>query len=179
MKSFPWQILLDWYEKNGKHNFPWRQYEVVENLWYRVWLAEILLQQTQADRVIPFYNNILWKYPTIHSLGMASYEEFFPYYQWLGYYSRARNLLKTAKIISKEYSGIFPKDKKILKKLPGIGEYTARAILAFGYNEPILAWDTNLETIFSRYYTWAKNIKLSELEKDTIEWDFQDLINWS
>lgn len=177
MKSFPWQILLDWYEKNGKHNFPWRQYEVIENLWYRVWLAEILLQQTQADRVIPFYNNILWKYPTIHSLGMASYEEFFPYYQWLGYYSRARNLLKTAKIISKEYSGIFPKDKKILKKLPGIGEYTARAILAFGYNEPILAWDTNLETIFSRYYRWAKNIKLSEVEKDMIEWEFQNFIS--
>lgn len=177
MKSFPWQILLDWYEQNGKHDFPWRQYESNDNIGYRVWLAEILLQQTQADRVVSFYDKILWKYPTIHTLAAASYDEFFPYYQWLGYYSRARNLLKTAKIISEEYKGIFPKDKEILKKLPGIWEYTARAILAFGYNEPILAWDTNLETIFSRYHKGAKNIKLTEEEKEEIERDFQKFIS--
>jgi hypothetical protein len=119
---------------------------------------------------------MLEKYPTIQDLSRASYEEFFPYYQWLGYYSRARNLLKTAKIITDEYDGVFPRDKSLLKKLPGVGEYTARAILAFGYTEPILAWDTNLETIFSRYYNWDKQIKLTESEKEEIEEDFRNFV---
>lgn len=101
-KNFPWQILLDWYEKNGKHDFPWRKYD--QNNEYHVWLAEILLQQTQADRVVPFYTRMLERYPTIHTLARADYDEFFPYYQGLGYYSRARNLLKTAKIVSEEYN---------------------------------------------------------------------------
>lgn len=177
MKSFPWQLLLDWYKQNGRHDFPWRQYNTGNTSGYRVWLAEILLQQTQADRVVPFYTKILERYPTIERLADASYDEFFPYYQWLGYYSRARNLLKTANIVSSEYIGIFPRDKQQLKKLPGIGEYTARAILAFGYGEALLAWDTNLETIFSRYYKWAKNIKLNENEKNKIERDFQDFVS--
>lgn len=176
MKNFPWQILLDWFDKNGKHTFPWRQYDHTDGIGYRVWLAEILLQQTQADRVVPFYERILSTYPTIHTLANASYDEFFPLYQWLGYYSRARNLLKTAKIVSEEYDWIFPRDKKLLRKLPGVGEYTARAILAFGYTEPVLAWDTNLETIFSRYYKGSKAIKLSEDEKNEIEKDFQNFI---
>lgn len=173
-KRFQWEILLDWYTIHGKHDFPWRQY--IQHNEYHVWLAEILLQQTQADRVVPFYNRILERYPTVHELARTEYEEFFPYYHGLGYYSRARNLLKTAKIVSEEYEWIFPRDKQKLRKLPGIGEYTARAILAFGYGEPLLAWDTNLETIFSRYYKWAKNIKLSQDEKDEIEEDFRDFI---
>lgn len=174
MKSFPWQLLLNWYKIYWRHDFPWRQYDAYDTSGYRVWLAEILLQQTQADRVVSFYERILGKYPTIGDLAKASYDEFFPHYQWLGYYSRARNLLKTANIINGEYEWIFPKNKQKLKKLPGVGEYTARAILAFGYGDPFLAWDTNLETIFSRYYKWGKNIKLSEEEKNEIEKDFQD-----
>ena len=81
MKSFPWQLLLDWYSTNGRHDFPWRQYDTGDTTGYRVWLAEILLQQTQADRVVPFYERILDKYPTLESLADASYDEFFPYYQ--------------------------------------------------------------------------------------------------
>jgi endonuclease III len=142
-----------------------------------VWLAEVLLQQTQADRVVPFYERILGRYPTIKDLADSTYDEFFLYYQGLGYYSRARNLLKTANIVSRDHAWVFPMDKKELKKLPGVGEYTARAILAFGYGEPVLAWDTNLETIFSRYYRWAKNIKLTEDEKNEIERDFQNFVS--
>ena len=177
MQSFPWQLLLDWYSENGRHDFPWRQYDTSDTTGYRVWLAEILLQQTQADRVVPFYEKILSKYPTIEHLARASYDEFFPYYQWLGYYSRARNLLKTANIISTEYAWVFPRDKQKLKKLPGVGEYTARAILAFGYGDTFLAWDTNLETIFSRYYHGSKTSKLTEDEKNEIERDFQDFVS--
>jgi A/G-specific adenine glycosylase len=81
MKSFPWQLLIDWYRQYGRHDFPWRQYDTGDTTGYRVWLAEILLQQTQADRVVPFYERILGRYPTIESLADASYDEFFPYYQ--------------------------------------------------------------------------------------------------
>ncbi len=81
MKSFPWQLLLDWYREYGRHDFPWRQYADSDTSGYRVWLAEILLQQTQADRVVPFYEKILSKYPTIEHLARADYDEFFPYYQ--------------------------------------------------------------------------------------------------
>lgn len=176
MKSFAWQILLDWFDKNGKHDFPWRQYETNKSDCYKIWLAEILLQQTQADRVVSFYNRILEKFPTIHDLAQSTYEEFFPFYQWLGYYSRARNLIKTAKIITQEYQGVFPRDKTLLKRLPGIGEYTARAILAFGYGKTTLAWDTNLETIFSRYYKWWKNITLHQDEKNRIEEDLHNFL---
>ena len=81
MKSFPWQLLLDWYSEHGRHDFPWRQYDTRDTSGYHVWLAEILLQQTQADRVVPFYEKILSQYPTIESLADANYDEFFPYYQ--------------------------------------------------------------------------------------------------
>jgi len=81
MKSFAWQILLDWFDKNGKHDFPWRQYGTNHSDCYKIWLAEILLQQTQADRVIPFYNRILERFPTIHDLAQSTYDEFFPFYQ--------------------------------------------------------------------------------------------------
>lgn len=149
----------------------------MNNSWcYKIWLAEILLQQTQADRVIPFYNKILEKYPNIQALARSTYDEFFPYYQWLGYYSRARNLIKTAKIITQDYWWIFPRDKTLLKKLPGIGEYTASAILAFGYSEEMLAWDINLETVFSRYYKWSKHIKLNKDEKNKIEKDLHNFL---
>ena len=117
--SFPWQDLISWYEDKGRHHLPWRDYAHDERL-YRVWLSEILLQQTQVDRVIPYLEKILAEYPTIHNLAQASYDEFFPYYQGMGYYSRARNILKTAKIVSTEYSGVFPMDKKLLQKLPGV-----------------------------------------------------------
>lgn len=172
--TFPWKMLLDWYKSNGRHDLPWRDYTISseKKLLYRVWISEIFLQQTQAERVVGFFEKILQKFSDIHILAETDYDTFFPYYQGLGYYSRARNLLKTAKIVSEDFWGIFPKDKKTLKKLPGIGEYTSSAILCFGYWEPFLAWDTNLEKIFSRFYHGSKNIKLTEWEKLLIENDF-------
>lgn len=121
LSSFEWDHLLSWYEKNGRHDLPWREYEHIDGQrLYRVWLAEILLQQTQVTRVRDFYLRILDRFPDIHSLANTDYETFFPYYDGLGYYSRARNLLKTAQVISKEYGGIFPREKDTLKKLPGV-----------------------------------------------------------
>ncbi len=178
---FPWEDLLIWYTEHGRHHLPWREYEEDratnnDSIIYRVWLSEILLQQTQVDRVVPYFERILTKYPTIHDLARASYDEFFPYYQGMGYYSRARNILKTAVIVSEEYGGIFPREKNLLMKLPGVWWYTSSAILAFGSGESYLAWDTNLEKVFARYTHGRKDLKLSEREKQEIEEDFREFM---
>ena len=114
---------------------------------------------------------MIHRFPTIHHLAKASYDEFFPYYDGLGYYSRARNLLKTAWIISQKRNGIFPKDSKELMSLPWIGSYTAEAIRSFWFCIPTLAWDTNLEKVFSRFYHGTKYIRISQSEKEEIQKD--------
>jgi len=81
-EAFPWQDMIDWYEKNGRHDLPWRNYNQAEKpLVYQIWISEILLQQTQAERVIPFFQKILKKFPNIQTLAAATYDEFFSYYQ--------------------------------------------------------------------------------------------------
>lgn len=172
---FPFQKILSWYEINGRKTLPWRWLEHYseEQRCYYVWLSEIFLQQTQVSRVIEYFNRITQAYPNIHCLAKASYDEFFPYYQWLGYYSRARNLLKTAKIISEEFHGVFPKTKDELIKLPWIWEYTANAILSFALGNLVIAWDTNIEKIFARYYTGSRFNKLTKEIKQGITYDFQ------
>ena len=177
ISSFPWKSLLAWYEKHGRHDLEWRDYSMDdESRAYRIWLSEIFLQQTQVERVRGYFLRILEKYPTVHHLARASYEEFFPYYQGMGYYSRARNLLATAHIISTEYHGIFPREKSLLEKLPGVWWYTSSAILAFAYGEAYLAWDTNLEKVFARYHKWSRLDKLSVIEKLAVEDDFQKFV---
>ncbi|MBS9784374.1 hypothetical protein KGV55_03415, partial [Candidatus Gracilibacteria bacterium] len=175
--KYPWQEIYDWFQENGTHNFPWRQYNIPENnRLYRVWISEIFLQQTQADRVVGYFTKIIQAFPDVKTLAKTDYDTFFPYYKGMGYYSRARNILKTAKILDEIYKEKLPKNKKQLIKLPGIGEYTARAILAFGYGEPTLAWDTNLEKIFSRYFFGTKERKLTDKEKQNIENDFKKFV---
>ena len=175
MLPFPFLEILNWSKTYGRHNLPWRQYFSLsaKDLGYHIWLSEILLQQTQVEQVIGYYANILENFPTVESLANASYEDFFPHYQGLGYYSRARNMLKTAKIIVESYSGIFPNNTLELLKLPGVGPYTAAAIRAFVYDEKVLSFDTNLEKIFARYYDGSRFLKLSKEEKIFLEKDFQ------
>lgn len=171
MLPFPFKNLLTWSKTNGRHTLPWRQYfELsIKDLTYHIWLSEILLQQTQADRVIGYYTDILKYFPTVESLAQATYEEFFPHYQGLGYYSRARNMLKCADLVVREYGGVFPNDTEKLVTLPGVGPYTAAAIRAFAYNESVLSFDTNLEKIFARYYHGSRFLKISKEEKRAIE----------
>ncbi len=120
-QTFPWSILISWYEKYGRHDLEWRDYTMDDDTRaYRVWLSEICLQQTQVERVRGYFRKILTKYPTVHDLAKATYAEFFPYYQGMGYYSRARNLLKAATILSETYMGKFPEEKPLLSKLPGV-----------------------------------------------------------
>lgn len=138
-----------------------------------------MLQQTQVERVKVYFENILTAFPTVEDLAACSYEDFFPYYKWLGYYSRARNMLKTAQKIANDFGWIFPNSVAELKTLPWIWPYTAEAIMAFAYDEPTLSFDTNLEKIFSRYYYGNKFQKLSKEEKQQITEDFkQSWLSW-
>jgi A/G-specific adenine glycosylase len=138
------QEILRWYAVN-KRVLPWRKTDISA---YEVWVSEIMLQQTQVPRVILYYERFLKKFPTVQKLSYAGWEEFLPYYEGLGYYARGRNMLKTAEIITRDFDGKFPKDKKTLMKLPGIGEYTASAILSFAFRAPEIAFDTNFRKIF-------------------------------
>lgn len=105
--EFPYENLLEWYRKFGRHDLPWRKNLAdfdEKSRSYRVWLSEILLQQTQAPRVVPFFNRMVERFPTVESLAEADFETFFPYYDGLGYYSRARNMLAAAKTVSEKFS---------------------------------------------------------------------------
>lgn len=104
-RNFPFSTVLTWYEKNGRHDLSWRQIygKSTNERLYKVWIAEVMLQQTQVDRVIGYYTRFLEKYPTIESLAQTTYDELFPYYQGLGYYGRARRMIELAKVVVEEY----------------------------------------------------------------------------
>lgn len=159
--------LLSFYQKN-KRSLPWRRRGISS---YEVWVSEIMLQQTQVSRVILYYTRFLERFPDIKSLSEVSWEEFLPYYQGLGYYRRARNMLETAKKVTELYAGIFPRVIDQLEGLPGVGTYTARAIASFSNGDPVLAWDTNFSRVFGRFFYGSKERKISVLkfEKDIFE----------
>ncbi len=176
--------LLKWYKKNGRKHLPWRKKVITA---YEVWVSEIMLQQTQVSRVIEYYNRFLERFPTVFDLASASWEEFYPYYAGLGYYNRGRNMLKCAHIIVEKYKGIFPQDKNELMSLPGIGEYTASAILSFGYNKNELAVDTNVKKIFGRllqgsrvasvnFYEVKKSLKSNKNNLNSALMDLSSLV---
>jgi len=137
------ETLLHWYQKN-KRDLPWRGSSDP----YEIWVAEIMSQQTQIQRVAEdFFPRFIEKFPTIKSLAKADWEKLYPYWRGLGFYYRGRLMLQTAKKIVAEYHGIFPADFKVLCELPGIGKYTAAAIASFAFGEKIPAIDTNLMRI--------------------------------
>lgn len=153
--------MLAWYAENGRKNLPWRQ---PQRNAYQIWVSEVMLQQTQVNRVIDYYERFLQRFPDIKSLAQASWEEFLPYYQGLGYYQRGRNMLKTAQIVVAKYHGEFPKNFQQLLDLPGIGSYTAAAILSFAYDLPFLAFDTNQQRVWGRYLYGSKAEKVDQSE---------------
>ncbi|GMT45261.1 MAG: hypothetical protein IEMM0006_1093 [bacterium] len=125
--------LTTWYAQNKRH-LPWRN---IRNP-YKIWLSEIILQQTRVNQGMAYYHRFVEAWPDVFSLAKASEVEVYNLWQGLGYYNRAGNLMKTAKIIAGQYNGKFPEDFETLKTLPGIGDYTAAAIasLAFGKKYP-------------------------------------------
>jgi len=140
-------LLLKWFEQHGRKNLPWQKNPTP----YRVWLSEIMLQQTQVKTVIPYYQKFTQNFPNIHDLAQAPLDKILHLWTGLGYYARARNLHKTAQIIAPQRQGEFPDSLDALLKLPGIGRSTAGAILSLsmGKNTPIL--DGNCKRIYCRY----------------------------
>jgi A/G-specific adenine glycosylase len=153
------QGLSDFFRKAGREHLPWRKSKITA---YEVWVSEIMLQQTQVSRVITYYVRFIERFPTVQDLAKASWEEFLPYYEGLGYYSRGRNMLKAAQVVVSQYQGTFPRDKKLLEQLPGVGPYTASAIMSFAYGENHLAWDTNLKRVIGRFFYGGKHLVSDE-----------------
>ncbi len=154
--------VTDFFEKAGREHLPWRKEGMTA---YEIWVSEVMLQQTQVSRVIRYYDRFLKSFPTVEILAEASWEEFLPYYQGLGYYARGRNMLLAARVVVQEHGGIFPASVKELDALPGIGPYTAAAIASFAYNQDALAWDTNLRRVVGRFFFGTKRSeRISELD---------------
>lgn len=135
--------LEKWYTTYGR-TLPWR--ETVEP--YEIWVSEVMLQQTQVPRVKKdFYPKFLEKFPTVQSLATAKWQDVFPVWRGLGFYSRGKNMLRAAQKVVQDFNGDFPREQKELESLPGIGMYTARAIRAFAWDEKVAAVDTNIQKI--------------------------------
>lgn len=161
--------LLRWYSRN-RADLPWRR----DPSPYRVWLSEIMLQQTQVETVIPYYRRFLVAFPTIADLAGAPLDAVLKLWEGLGYYSRARNLHRAARLLMAEYDGALPSQVDELIKLPGIGRYTAGAIasIAFGQREPVL--DGNVIRVFTRLLDLPDDISRSatqtQLWRAAAEW---------
>ena len=139
--------LIQWYSFH-KRPLPWRETKDP----YRIWLSEIILQQTQIKQGLPYYLKFTANYPTVFDLAKASEDEVLKHWQGLGYYSRARNLHKTAKYVAEELNGVFPKTYKELLTLKGVGDYTASAIASICYEEPVAVVDGNVYRVLSRCF---------------------------
>ncbi len=163
--------IIAWYSAN-KRFLPWRETSDP----YKIWLSEIMSQQTRVEQCLPYYLKFTEAYPTVFDLAGASEEDVLKLWQGLGYYSRARNLHNTAKVVAWELNGIFPGNYNGLKKLKGIGDYTASAIASICFNEPAPVVDGNVYRVLSRYFgidlavNSSKGIKyFKELAKKLID----------
>ncbi|MDU0810430.1 MAG: A/G-specific adenine glycosylase [Burkholderia sp.] len=140
--------LIAWQNKHGRHNLPWQNTRDP----YKIWLSEIMLQQTQVSRAVLFYTRFLKYYPDVNTLAGATLDEIMSLWSGLGYYSRAHNLYCCAQIVLKEHKGIFPTTTKALSKLPGIGRSTAAAIASFAYGARSAILDGNVKRVLSRIF---------------------------
>lgn len=154
------QKLTQWYEIH-KRDLPWRN---TTNPYY-IWLSEIILQQTRVVQGMPYYYKFVEAFPTVFDLAAADEAEVLRLWQGLGYYSRARNLHKTAKMVVDEYDGVFPDSYQELLKLKGVGSYTAAAIASFSYNEPVAVLDGNVYRVLSRVFGIETDIASNEAKK--------------
>ena len=153
--------ILKWYD-NNKRKLPWRKKTSTKNREYFTLVSEFMLQQTQVKTVIPYFETFVKNFPSLKSLARASDQKILKNWEGLGYYSRARNLKKTAIELLKEFKGRLPRDIEKLKSLPGIGEYTSRSILAIAHNEPYIPMDGNVERILKRVFLLKTNNEISK-----------------
>lgn len=158
MKNILSNKILAWYD-NHQRDLPWRRYRGFKDRIYKVLVSEFMLQQTQVKTVIPFFNRFLKAFPNLRKLSKAKLEKVYKLWQGLGYYSRAKNLLITAKIVQLKYKGTLPADFETLKSFPGIGDYTASAIMAIAFNKDFIGIDGNVERFIARLFGYKNNNK--------------------
>ena len=148
--------ILYWYD-NNKRVLPWRKKVSQTRREYYTLVSEFMLQQTQVATVVPYFNNFIKDIPNLKSLAIINESKLLRYWEGLGYYSRVKNLRKTAKIVVKRFNGKLPRTIDELKSLPGIGDYTANAIMAIAFNKPFIPLDGNIERVIKRLL----NLKLT------------------
>ena len=143
--------LLNWYDQHGRKDLPWQQSPTP----YHVWLSEIMLQQTQVSTVIGYYQRFIERFPDIEKLANAGQDEVLALWSGLGYYARARNLHKTARVVRDEYQGTMPASLEQLTALPGIGRSTAGAIMTLAYHQRFAILDGNVKRVLARFFAVA------------------------
>jgi len=151
--------IRTWFRKN-KRPLPWRG----EKNWYYIWISEVMLQQTQVEQVIPYYHKFIKKFNTVEQLAKASQEEVLKIWEGLGYYSRARNLHRAAKIIVDKYHSTLPPIREELLKIPGFGPYTTNAVLSLVFNQPYGVVDGNIKRVLSRLFAIEDDIRESKTQ---------------
>lgn len=158
-------LLLEWYDRCARI-MPWRDIHDP----YKTWISEVMLQQTRVDTVIPYYNRFVSRFPTLSDLAAAEEKDVLKLWEGLGYYSRARNLLKGACQVMEQFGGVLPDDADKLKAIKGIGPYTAGAIASIAYGLPVPAVDGNVLRVYSRIFGIRTDISDSTIRKkmDTI-----------
>jgi A/G-specific adenine glycosylase len=149
--------LITWQKKHGRHELPWQS----DRTAYRVWLSEIMLQQTQVATVIDRYQKFLLRFPTVNHLARASVDEVLAEWSGMGYYSRARNLHRCAQEVVAKYRGVFPSDPYKLEELPGIGRSTAAAIAVFAYGKSAAILDGNVKRVLARVWGIKEDLSKS------------------
>jgi len=163
------QQVVQWYKDHGRHDLPWRK-KVTP---YRIWISEIMLQQTQVKTVIPYFKNFIQKYPSQKKLSEASEDQILAAWSGLGFYRRARNIFASKEIIKKSYANRFPKEFQQIISLPGIGKSTAGAIMSLAYLEPHPILDGNVKRVISRFLK-----KELDLLKETELWNLsEEMVN--
>ena len=161
--------LIRWYERNAR-DLPWRRTTDP----YRVWISEIMLQQTTVVAVVPYFERFLDRFPTVRDLAAADENDVLRLWEGLGYYSRARNLRKAAQVIVHEYDGVFPSDVDTIQKLPGIGRYTAGAIASFAFDRRAPIVEANTLRLYCRLLGYAGDPR-SKAGQDEL-WSFAEAI---
>ncbi|MDA8709794.1 A/G-specific adenine glycosylase [Gammaproteobacteria bacterium] len=163
------QQVVQWYKNHGRHDLPWRK-KVTP---YRIWISEIMLQQTQVKTVIPYFKNFIQKYPSQKKLSEASEDQILAAWSGLGFYRRARNIFASKEIIKKNYGNRFPKEFQQIISLPGVGKSTAGAIMSLAYLEPHPILDGNVKRVISRFLK-----KELDLLKETELWNLsEEMVN--
>ena len=148
--------IIAWYQKH-KRSLPWRTHRNTKDRDYKVLISEFMLQQTKVSTVIPYFNKFYKKFPNINSLAKARITSVLKLWEGLGYYRRARNLHLTSKILNKDFDSSLPADINQLKNLPGIGDYTASAIMAIAKNKSFIGIDGNVKRVLSRIFAIQQN----------------------